>query len=102
MMISFFMPVVSGNRRIRAGSEPATTAAACSTSPLAEPPETKPASAPVASAMALLAARFRSSMFTIMDAALFIASMISGRIFEPPYCVVVPDAVITLFTPSEL
>ena len=100
MMISFFIPSVLGRRFILAGSSPAITAAACSTSPPAAPLATKPASAPVASAITRLAARLRSSRLTIIPAALFIASRISGRILLPPCAVVLPDALIMRLTPS--
>ena len=84
MMISFFSPVVSGSCAILAGSFPAITAAACRTSPPAEPLDTNAASAPTISAMISPALAFSSWTSTSTLAALFIASITSRRSFVPP------------------
>ena len=99
MIISFFMPSVLGSRAILAGSDPATTAAACSTRPPAAPLQTKPASAPVMSASTWPAARLSWSMFTMALDARFMASITSGRSLLPPYAVVEPEAEIIELTP---
>ena len=75
------------------------TAAACRTSPPAEPEVTSPASAPVISAMTLPAATFRSSRLTMVLDAFSMESRTSGLSLLPPYCVVEPDAAITGLAP---
>ena len=100
-MISSFIPVVSGRRTIFAGSFPAITAAACITRPPPDPLTTTPASAPHISANTFPTALFSSPMSTITFEVFCITSATSGRSFDPPHIVVVPDALIMGRTPSE-
>ena len=78
------MPLASGSRAILAGSSPVMQAAAWSTRPAVEPPVTSAAGASSMRAMAAPAAAFSSSMFTWTCAASRMASMVSGRMREPP------------------
>ena len=100
-MISSFIPVVSGRRAIFAGSLPAMTAAACMTSPPPDPLTTSPASAPQISASTWPAARLSSFMSTMTDAVRCMTAAASGRSFDPPHIVVVPEALITGWTPKD-
>ena len=67
-----------------AGLSPVMHAAAWSTSPAVEPAVTSAASAPSIRAMAAPAASLSSSRFTRTCAASRMASIVSGRIREPP------------------
>ena len=70
-------------------------------SPPAAPLVTRPASAPVTSAMTLPASRLSSSRWTNTVAALFMTSITSGRSLLPPYIVVEPEAVMMGRTPMS-
>ena len=101
MMISSFIPVVSGRRTIFAGFFPAITAAACITRPPPDPLTTTPASAPHISANTSPAALLSSPRSTITFDVFCITSATSGLSFDPPHIVVVPDALMIPRTPSD-
>ena len=99
MIISFFMPSVSGRRCILTGSLPAMQAAACRSNPPAAPLLTMAASEPTRRAIASPALRFSSSMLTMTRAVPAICSSTSGRVREPPRRVTEPLALMMGVTP---
>ena len=99
MTISFFIPVVSGSRRTRAGSVPVMHAAASRTIPAADPAVTRPTSAPVTLAMtspAFWLSSFRSTNH--LDAS-SIACNTAGGMMLPPNTVRQDAPLISLRTP---
>ena len=99
-IISFFIPEVSGSRFIRVTSKPARQAAVASVSAAEAPLVTRPASAPVASAIMRLAASWSWSMRTQESPASRMASITSGGSAPPPTLVLKLRALITRCTPS--
>src|SRR5262252_3906225 len=100
MITSCFMPVVSGNCQIFAGSLPAMHAAADAASAPAAPEVIIPDSAPVSSANRRPAPFCSSTMFTKWCEASVCAALTSGNCSEPLKYVHVPRQLITVFTPS--
>ncbi len=88
-----------GSAAIFATSQRAIAAAAASVSAAAAPVVTRPASAPVASAMRALAASCNSPMSTEPRDAAAIASTTSGAITAPPSRVSAPAALMRRRTP---
>ena len=92
---------MSGRRRIRSGSLPATQAAVASESAEAQPAVTRAAGQPSSSAIRLPTASCSSSSRTYFREATCIAATTSGRISDPVSAVNVPAALMNERTPSS-
>ena len=101
MTTSFFMPRVSGNRPILPGSSPVMQAAVPSNSPAAAPEVTIPASAPVSSAITLLAPACSSAISTQKAPASVMAAATSVWRKPPDNRVEGPLALIIVRTPKR-
>ena len=95
------MPVVLGNWRTKPTFFPVIQAAIDRTTPPAAPLTTRPASAPVTSAMYSPTFSLSSVRLTKLVEAIAMASTTSGLGFDPPKEVIVPAAWITGLTPSS-
>ncbi len=100
-MTSSLMPLVSGRRRIRSGSVPATQAAVASDSAEAQPAVTRADWQCNSSAIRLPTASCNSSRLTYFREATCMAATTSGRISEPVSAVKVPAALMNDRTPSS-